>query len=125
MSTNESVLNYLKSQGLMPEETNFGIAFKYQMCSFLIFKDEDDQSFIQMAMPGIYEVKEDTMLDVLMACNEVNKGVKVSKAIINDDSVWLLYELVLDSTPVLDDVIPRGLQILMSSRDMFYKNLKG
>lgn len=124
MSTNESVLSYLKSQGLVPQETDYGIIFKYQMCNFLIFKDEDDQSFLQIAMPGIYDVTEDTMLDVLMACNDVSRSVKVSKAIINDDSVWLLYELVLDSTPVLDDIIPRGLQILMSARDMFYKNLK-
>ena len=109
----------------MPEETDFGITFKYQMCNFLIFKDDDDQSFIQIVMPGIYDVKEDTMFDVLLACNEVNKSIKVAKAIVNEDSVWILYELILDSSPVYEDVIPRRLDTLMSARGIFYQKLKG
>ncbi len=124
MSTNESVLSYLKSQGLIPQETDYGIIFKYQMCNFLIFKDEDDQSFLQIAMPGIYDVKEETMLDVLMACNIVNNGTKVVKAVVNDDSVWILYEIIIDSTPVYDDFIPRGLQTLLHGREIFYQALK-
>lgn len=125
MSTNESVLNYLKSEGLMPQENNFGITFKYQMCNFIIFKDDDDQSFIQISMPGIYDVTEDTLMDVLMACNEVNTSIKVAKTIVSDNSVWIMYELVLDSSPVYEDVIPRGLDTLMSAREMFYQKLKG
>jgi hypothetical protein len=125
MSTNDYILKFLKGEGLMPEETDFGITFKYQMCNFLIFKDDDDQSFIQIVMPGIYDVKEDTMFDVLLACNEVNKSIKVAKAIVNEDSVWILYELVLDSSPVYEDVIPRGLDTLMSARGIFYQKLKG
>lgn len=125
MSTTESVLNYLKSEGLMPQENNFGITFKYQMCNFIIFKDDDDQSFIQISMPGIYDVTEDTLMDVLMACNEVNTSIKVAKTIVSDNSVWIMYELVLDSSPVYEDVIPRGLDTLMSAREMFYQKLKG
>ncbi len=125
MSTNNSVFTFLKSEGLMPEETEFGITFKYQMCNFIIIKDDDDQSFVHIAMPGIYDVTEDTLFDVLMACNEVNKSIKVAKVVANDDNVWIMYELVLDSSPVYDDVIPRGLQTLMSARNVFYQKLKG
>lgn len=124
MSTNDAIFDYLKGQGFLPEQTEFGIAFKFQMVNFIILKDDDDQSFLQLVMPGIYEVKEDTMLDVLLACNTINNGLKVSKAVVNDDNVWLLYEIVIDSTPVYDDLIPRGIQTLMHARDAFYNALK-
>ncbi len=62
------------------------------MYNHFIFKDEDDSSSLQIAMLGIYDVKKDTMLDVLMACNKVSKSIKVLRAIINNDSVWLLYK---------------------------------
>lgn len=72
----------------------------------------------------VYEVKEDTMLDVLLACNTINNGLKVSKAVVNDDCVWLYYEIVIDSTPVFDDLIPSGIQTLMHAKDAFYNALK-
>lgn len=124
MSTNDAIFDYLKGQGFLPEKTEYGIAFKFQMMNFIILKDDDDQSFLQLVMPGIYDVTEDTMVDVLIACNKVNNSLKVAKIVVNDDSVWVLYEIIIDSTPEYDDLIPRGLQTLMHGREAFYSALK-
>lgn len=68
------------------------------MCNFIIFKDDGNLSFIQISMPYIYNVAEDTLLDVLMACNEVNKSIKVTKIIVSSNNVWIMYEIILDQS---------------------------
>lgn len=124
MSTIDDVFSYLQQQGLMPSMEEFGITFKYQMASFVVFKDDDDQAFLQIAMPGIFEADENNMMEVLIACNKNNNEKKVVKTVMNDNSVWVLYEIILDTTPQYDDVIPRGLNMILSSRESFYQALK-
>jgi hypothetical protein len=124
MSTTDEIFQYLQGQGLQPNKTDFGIAFKYQMCNFLIFHDENDDLFLSLALPGIYDVNDDNMLDALMAANEVNNHNKVIKVVINDGNTWVMYESLLDSTPVYDDIIPRALGMLMGGRQTFYDALK-
>ena len=38
----DELFEYLANDGLRPEKTDFGIYFRYNMCSFAIFWDEDD-----------------------------------------------------------------------------------
>ena len=126
MAKMEEIINYLQNEGLMPKKDEDGdIVFKYQMKNFIIFDTTDDEQYLQIALPGIYDVTEENLVEVLAACNSVNRGIKVAKAIITGDnkSVWVVYESMLDTTPVYDDIVPRSLEILMTAQKSFYETI--
>lgn len=125
MKTSEMVFNYLKQQGLTPEfDDRNNIWFKYQMLNFLYFNNDEDKQFINLTMPRIYDVTDDNRMAVFEAMNEVNETTKVVKLTIAGDSVWCATEIMMDSTPELDDLLPRLIKILMNSREKFYKNIE-
>ena len=116
------VFDYLKHQGLVPEYNEYGnIRFKYQMRTFLFFVDDNDKSFFNLTLPGIYDVTDDNRLAVFEAINEVNEKTKVVKLTISGNSVWCATEIMMDTTPELDDLVPRLIGILMTAREKFYK----
>ena len=125
MKTSEMVFDYLKSQGLMPKyDERDNIIFKYQLRNFLYFTNDEDEQFINLTMPCIYEVTDDNRMAVFEAINEVNETTKVVKLTSAGDDVWCATEIMLDSTPELDDLIPRLLGILMGAQKKFYDNIE-
>lgn len=122
MKTSEAVFNYLKSQGLMPQYDERGnIEFKYQMRNFLFFVNDEDAQFFQLTMPSIFEVTDDNRLAALEAMNQINDNTKVIKLTVTKSGyVWESTEIMLDSTPELDDVFPRLLNILLNTQQKFY-----
>ena len=124
MKTSEMVFNYLRSQGLMPEfDDRNNILFKYQMKTFLYFNNDEDEAFFNLTLPRIFDVTDENRMEVFEALNEVNETTKVVKVTIAGDSVWCATEIMMDSTPELDDLIPRLLKILLTSQQKFYDNI--
>ena len=124
MKTSEMVFEYLKSQGLVPKiDEDNDIIFKYQMLTFIYFNNDDDEQFFRLALPGIFDVTEENRTTVLEAMNEVNKRMKVVKAYIPREDVWIAAEIMMDSTPELDDIVPRLLNILLGARREFYDQI--
>ena len=123
MKTTELVFNYLKEQGLVPKfNDRCNIEFKYQMRNFLFFNNDDDEQFFQLTMPSIFEVTDDNRMAVMEAMNEVNDTKKVVKLTVpKSNMVWASAEIMMDSTPELDDLIPRQLGILLGTQEDFYK----
>lgn len=119
----EELLEYLANEGLRPHSEEFGISFRFNMMNFIIRWDEDDDHFISVALPGIFRTDENNRFDALIACNSLNMERKVIKGIVADDSVWIVAEMLLDETPVYEDIIPRALGMLVQGRDCFYENL--
>ena len=125
MTTSERVFEYLKGQGLAPERRDSGnIVFKYEMLTFLFVAFDDDEQFFDLTLPGIYDVDDENCMDVFEAINEVNETTKVVKLTISGDEVWCCAEIMLDSTPELDDLIPRLVGILTKSRLKFYNYIE-
>lgn len=125
MKTTEMVMNFLRQQGFCPEvdEDNGNILFKYQMANFLFVNNDEDEEFFQLLMPGIYDVTDDNRDMVLEAANKVNHSIKVVKACVINDNVWLFFENLLDHTPEVEDIIPRALAILQGARQHFYQEI--
>ncbi len=124
MKTTERVLDFLKTQGFCPEvDEHGGIIFKYQMATFLFINNDEDEEFFQLAMPHIYQVTDDNRDIVLEAANKTNTSMKVAKISVMDDSVWAFFEILLDQSPDVKDIIPRALNILMGARQTLYENL--
>ncbi len=125
MSATKLVLDFLRQQGFTPEvdEENGNLIFKYQMATFLFINNENDDEFFQLIMPGIYDVTEENRYAVLEAANGICQDIKVVKACVFDDSVWLYFENFLDQNPEVSSILPRALNALQGARQEFYKKL--
>ena len=125
MTTTERVFDFLKYQGFVPEYDGNNIRFKCEMKNFLYYNNDNDPAFINLTLPKIYEVTDDNRMAVFEALNEVNETTKVVKlTIAGDNYVWCGTEIMLDSSPELDDVLPRLIRILLVSREKFYKTIE-
>ena len=125
MNAKELVLDFLRKQGFTPtvDERN-NVVFKYQMTTYVFFTDENDDEFFQLTMPAIYDVTEDNRELVLEAANKVNQSMKVIKVIVTQDSVWVLFEILLDETPQVEDIMPRAFRIMEDGRRKFYEQIE-
>lgn len=123
-TTKKEIGAYLTSEGLRPQETDFGYVFEYQNLTFFIFWDDNDDQYLKIALPGIYNVDDNNRDDALAAANEVNKEWKVIKAVVTDDEVWVVAEQFVDKDPNLSDLVPRTITILMEGRVSFYEHMQ-
>ena len=124
MKNVELMKEFLSSQGFRYEQSEDGnLFFKYQMRNFIYFANDEDQGFFHMAMPAIFDVTEDNREGILEVTNRITSSLKVAKAIVADNEVWLSTELLLDSTPVYDDIVPRVLDILIGAQQEFYNQI--
>lgn len=107
----------------MPQYDERGnIEFKYQMRNFLFFVNDNDEQFFQLTMPSIFEVTDDNRMAALEAMNQINDTTKVIKLTVTKSGyVWESTEIMLDSTPELDDIFPRLLNILLNTQQAFYE----
>lgn len=125
MNLKEMMLQYLKEEGFCPQEDEVSIDFKCEGRTFAFFYDEDDDQYFRLMMPNIYEVTDENRDDVLRALNETNSSMKVVKAYTPiPQAVWVGFEVLVDSTPVLADLVPRGLNMLRAAQQTFYEEIQ-
>ena len=116
MNASDLVENWLKEQGFKNGRDNDGdLHFKYQGVNLYCENDDDDEQFLRIFMPGIYQIDGDRM-KVLEAINTICRNIKAIKAFLVEDHLWLAIEMFIDSTPDIDDFIERCLDILMAGR---------
>lgn len=123
-TTKKEVGAYLSSEGLRPQETDFGYVFEYQNLTFFIIWDDKDDQYLKIALPGIFNVDDNNRDDALVAVNEVNKEWKVIKSVVTDNEVWVVAEQFVDKDPKLSDLVPRTINILMGGRMSFYEYMQ-
>lgn len=116
MFVDELVKQYLSSEGYKYDVDNDGdIHFKYEGVNLFFTVDRNDQLFFRIIMPQIYRL-EGNRTKVLEAINTVVRDMKVIKAFLVDDYLWLSVELFIDTTPELDDFFPRCMGLLKEGR---------
>ena len=115
---------YLTKAGYSSEEEDYGFIFKHKNLTFYILWDDEDDQYIRLMLPNIYNVDDNNRIKAIKAANEVNIEWKVIKALVFSENVWVAAEQLIDKDPNLADMIPRTLQILMSGRESFYEHLK-
>ena len=107
MKTKTLVSRYLKSQGVAPKKSELGINFTFEGWNFLFWDDIDDPLFFRLILPGVFDVTDENYED------KHDSGA----------SVWLCFEQVLESTPQVDDLVPRAVQSLLAAADAFNKEM--
>lgn len=117
MTIQELVKEYLSSEGYRYEIDGDGdIHFKFEGVHLYFTVDEHDPYFFRLMMPNVYKV-EGNRIKVLEAINTVCRDLKVMKAFLVEDSLWLSVELFLDSTPELDDFFPRCMGLMKAGME--------
>ena len=125
MNLKELTQEFLRKEGFCPEETEFGLAFKCEGKNFLLIYDDDDETYFRLMMPCIFEMNDENEDAVYRAMNEVNSSVKVIKAyIMCENEVWIGFEVLVDTTPVVGDFIPRAINMLNGGARKFYQALQ-
>ena len=84
-----------------------GYCFNYEGLNLLYMYNENDEEFLNIALPGIVEGEEDRMLQICALLEKINSTLKYIKAYMLGNSVWLFYERELFGEEDLMTVISR------------------
>ena len=84
-----------------------GYCINYEGLNLLYMYNENDEEFLNIALPGIVEVEEDNMLQICALLEKINSTLKYIKAYMLGNSVWLFYERELFGEEDLMTVISR------------------
>src|SRR5574344_1655831 len=89
----EKILEAFRELGFkLEEEEGMGYCFNYEGLNLLYMYNENDEEFLNIALPGIVEVEEDRMLQICALLEKINSTLKYIKAYMVGNSVWLFYE---------------------------------
>jgi len=125
MNLQELMKQYLQEEGYCPKDTDFGLDFKCEGRTYVFIYDGDDEQYFRLMMPNIYDVTDENRDAVLVALNKTNTTVKVVKAYTPlPPAAWIGFEVLVDSTPVLSDFIPRAISMLRTAQQTFYEALQ-
>lgn len=126
MNQKEIILKQLRSMGFEPEEEEgLGYVFKYDEMS-LLYMPDDDENFLRIIIPNIYDVTDENRVAVLEAMQETSCIVKYTKVnIMYESLVWAVYEHYLVSEENLEDLIEHMVRALMATVAVFHKKVNG
>jgi hypothetical protein len=125
MRTDELVKQFLSNEGYKFDVDSDGdIHFKYEGINLYFTVDNNDQRYFRLIMPNIYQL-EGNRTKVLEAINTVSRDLKVIKAYLIEDRLWLAVELFIDSTPELEDFFPRCMGLLKAGREKIAEEIFG
>lgn len=127
MNQKEIVLDRLKAMGFEPDEVgDVGYVFKYEDTNFLYMPDEDDEQFLRIAVPNLFEVTEENRVAVLEAMHGTALLLKYAKMyIMYDTSVWAVYEHRLNPADNLSDLLEHIIRVLDTAAQVFYRKING
>ncbi len=125
MSLNQLVIDFLAERGIAYREVEFGVTFKYNDLDYLFVNDDNDEQYFRLVIPYIHDFPRESRerLVVYNAMNTVNSAFKVVKAYVDEGTVNVAFEILADSTPVVEDIMPRALGLLHRARKAFYHSL--
>ena len=91
----------------LEEEEGMGYSFNYEGLNLLYMYNENDEEFLNIALPGIIVVEEGRMLQICALLENINSSLKYVKTYLFGNSVWLFYERELFGEEDLTTVISR------------------
>ena len=104
----EKILEVFAELGFKLEQMDdFGYGFSYEGTNFIIMLNSDDEEFLNICVPGIYDLEEESPLTFIELMNKINSTLKYIKADELGTSIWLFYERELFGDEDLMKVISR------------------
>jgi hypothetical protein len=104
----EKILEVFAELGFKLEQMDdFGYGFSYEGTNFIFMLNSDDEEFLNICVPGIYDLEEESPLTFIELMNKINSTLKYIKAYELGKSIWLFYERELFGDEDLMKVISR------------------
>lgn len=127
MNQKEIILDQLKAMGFEPIELgDVGFVFKYEDMNYLYMPDDDDEQFLRIVIPHLFEVTEENRMAVLEAMHETSLLLKYAKVnIMYESAAWAVYEHRLTTTDNLPELLEHIIRLLEAAAHVFYMKING
>ena len=103
----EKIMEAFAELGFQLEQMgDFGYGFSYEGTNF-IYLSNDDDDFLNISVPGIYDLEDGPPSTFIELMNKINSTLKYIKAYDLEQSIWLFYERELLGDEDLPKVISR------------------
>ena len=122
----EKILAAFENLGFNLEDNeSLGFTFNYEGINYLYMYNEDDENFLNISVPCIYDLEENNKEKYNALKEKTNSTLKYIKAYTLGGSLWLFYERDLLGNEDLEEVIRRMIlhlaAALMFARDSIEK----
>lgn len=128
MTRHEIVVSVLQSLGFKPQIDNDGDIFvRYQMKTFYVMgANSDDEDYLTVVFPQMYEVNEGEETKVLAACNKITREIKLAKVYIDQTlkNVTASCEFYYNGEESLKTCLDKSIEILGMVRLTFIKTMR-
>ena len=112
----EKVLEAFSELGFVLEDADgMGYRFDYEGLNMVYLCSDNDEDFLNIAVPGIIETNDDNVLHTCAMMEKINSTLKYVKAYWYGKNVWLFYERELIGEEDLPMVISSMIMHLESS----------
>lgn len=128
MTRHEMVVSVLQSLGFKPQIDDDGDIFvRYQMKTFYVMgANSDDEDYLVVVFPQMYEVDEGEETKVLAACNKITREIKLAKVYIDQTlkNVSASCEFYYNGEESLKTSLDKAIEILGMVRLTFIKTMR-
>lgn len=128
MTKQEMVVSVLQSLGLKPKIDDEGDVFvRYQMKTFYVMgTNSDDEDYLVVVFPQMYEIDEGEETKVLAACNKTTREIKLAKVYIDQSlkNVSASCEFYYNDEESLKVCLDKAIDILGMLRISFIKAMR-
>ena len=128
MTKHEMVVSVLQSLGLKPQIDDEGDIFvRYQMKTFYVMgANSDDEDYLVVVFPQMYEVNEGEETKVLAVCNKITREIKLAKVYIDQTlkNVSASCEFYYNGEESLKTCLDKAIEILGMVRLTFIKTMR-
>lgn len=128
MTKQEMVVSVLQSLGLKPKIDDEGDVFvRYQMKTFYVMgTNSDDEDYLVVVFPQMYEINEGEETKVLAACNKTTREIKLAKVYIDQSlkNVSASCEFYYNDEESLKVCLDKAIDILGMIRISFIKAMR-
>ena len=128
MTRHEMVVSVLQSLGFKPQIDDDGDIFvRYQMKTFYVMgANSDDEDYLVVVFPQMYEVDEGEETKVLAACNKITREIKLAKVYIDQTlkNVSASCEFYYNGEESLKTCLNKAIEILGMVRLTFIKTMR-
>lgn len=126
MNQKKNILEQLNAMGFEPIEVgDEGYVFKFEDLNYLYLPDENDEQFLRIALPHLFEVTDENRVAVLEAMHDTSLLAKYAKVCIMHGGVWSIYEHYISSTDDLTELLEHIIRVLGMTAYVFYKKING
>ena len=128
MTRHEMVVSVLQSLGFKPQIDDDGDIFvRYQMKTFYVMgANSDDEDYLVVVFPKMYEVNEGEEAKVLAACNKITREIRLAKVYIDQTlkNVSASCEFYYNGEESLKTCLDKAIEILGMIRSTFIKTMR-